>query len=142
MYVICLFFFLMIRRPPRSTRTDTLFPYTTLFRSRRLVRNARTLRRHRNDVTADTDSWSGSLMLGTGWALIDARIGSSRPHGHLAHQISLAVDRDLELSGDACMTIPVGPAVASPPRGRHRLGPQGPWGIGRAAGRGRGCQLG
>src|SRR3546814_11603381 len=27
-------FFLMIRRPPRSTRTDTLFPYTTLFRSR------------------------------------------------------------------------------------------------------------
>src|SRR3546814_7890721 len=31
---VCLFFFfLMIRRPPRSTRTDTLFPYTTLFRS-------------------------------------------------------------------------------------------------------------
>src|SRR3546814_10155732 len=27
-------FFLMLRRPPRSTRTDTLFPYTTLFRSR------------------------------------------------------------------------------------------------------------
>src|SRR3546814_16317125 len=32
MYVF-FFFFLMIRRPPRSTRTDTLFPYTTLFRS-------------------------------------------------------------------------------------------------------------
>src|SRR3546814_11511044 len=32
-YFFCLFFFLMIRRPPRSTRTDTLFPYTTLFRS-------------------------------------------------------------------------------------------------------------
>src|SRR3546814_17445864 len=32
------FFFLMIRRPPRSTRTDTLFPYTTLFRSTRLLR--------------------------------------------------------------------------------------------------------
>src|SRR3546814_18923771 len=29
----CFFFFLMIRRPPRSTRTDTLFPYTTLFRA-------------------------------------------------------------------------------------------------------------
>src|SRR3546814_8764551 len=28
------FLFLMIRRPPGSTRTDTLFPYTTLFRSR------------------------------------------------------------------------------------------------------------
>src|SRR3546814_3684577 len=33
---MCVFFFLMIRRPPRSTRTDTLFPYTTLFRSARL----------------------------------------------------------------------------------------------------------
>src|SRR3546814_20202579 len=30
---LCMFFFLMIRLPPRSTRTDTLFPYTTLFRS-------------------------------------------------------------------------------------------------------------
>src|SRR3546814_12184802 len=34
---IVIVFFLMIRRPPRSTRTDTLFPYTTLFRS--LTRN-------------------------------------------------------------------------------------------------------
>src|SRR3546814_2598707 len=34
---VCCFFFLMIRRPPRSTRTDTLFPYTTLFRSCRAV---------------------------------------------------------------------------------------------------------
>src|SRR3546814_6081514 len=37
MLFVCLLsllvFFLMIRRPPRSTRTDTLFPYTTLFRS-------------------------------------------------------------------------------------------------------------
>src|SRR3546814_3339807 len=32
MYLFSLFF-VMIRRPPRSTRTDTLFPYTTLFRS-------------------------------------------------------------------------------------------------------------
>src|SRR3546814_15759742 len=32
-YCFCVFFFLMLRRPPRSTRTDTLFPYTTLFRS-------------------------------------------------------------------------------------------------------------
>src|SRR3546814_17953727 len=30
---MCFFFFLMIRRPPRSTRTYTLFPYTALFRS-------------------------------------------------------------------------------------------------------------
>src|SRR3546814_2091928 len=31
--MVVFLFFLMIRRPPRSTRTDTLFPYTTLFRS-------------------------------------------------------------------------------------------------------------
>src|SRR3546814_18321405 len=30
---LCVLFLLMKRRPPRSTRTDTLFPYTTLFRS-------------------------------------------------------------------------------------------------------------
>src|SRR3546814_18481833 len=33
--LVMYFFFLMIRRPPRSTRTDSLFPYTTLFRSAR-----------------------------------------------------------------------------------------------------------
>src|SRR3546814_15024314 len=36
----CFVFFLMIRRPPRSTRTDTFFPYTTLFRSEQLDRHA------------------------------------------------------------------------------------------------------
>src|SRR3546814_4164523 len=41
-YVRYCLFFLMIRRPPRYTRTDTLFPYTTLFRSA-LVREAQKL---------------------------------------------------------------------------------------------------
>src|SRR3546814_5586849 len=35
MFIHVCFFFLMTRRHPRSTRTDTLFPYTTLFRSHR-----------------------------------------------------------------------------------------------------------
>src|SRR3546814_14005362 len=39
--VFVVFFFLMIRRPPRSTRTDTLFPYTTLFRSRQYAATRR-----------------------------------------------------------------------------------------------------
>src|SRR3546814_297315 len=42
-----LFFFLMILRPPRSTRTDTLFPYTTLFRSKRRCRADNRLRERR-----------------------------------------------------------------------------------------------
>src|SRR3546814_14781665 len=44
-FVLFLCFFFMLRRPPSSTRTDTLFPFTTLFRS--LVQ--RTLRRRLHD---------------------------------------------------------------------------------------------
>src|SRR3546814_9231937 len=44
----------MIRRPPRSTRTDTLFPYTTLFRSRDC--HDRRCRRHRQ-LCPDSDRW-------------------------------------------------------------------------------------
>src|SRR3546814_4487811 len=67
------FFFLMILRPPRSTRTDTLFPYTTLFRSgwrdrlRRFREGAvpalelapgRALRRHAGDTARGGDGAS------------------------------------------------------------------------------------
>src|SRR3546814_10231256 len=49
------FFFLMIRRPPRSTRTDTLFPYTTLFRSAQ-VRAAGRLGGAQDELSAGTSS--------------------------------------------------------------------------------------
>src|SRR3546814_19073193 len=49
MCVLSFVFFLMIRRPPRSTRTDTLFPYTTLFRSGRRTRSA-----HRQDFLQES----------------------------------------------------------------------------------------
>src|SRR3546814_19247579 len=57
----------MIRRPPRSTRTDTLFPYTTLFRSRKLLRHEgrRCVPRDDRADNADrfpnqqTDAWPG-----------------------------------------------------------------------------------
>src|SRR3546814_15643060 len=57
-FVVVFFFFLMIRRPPISTRTDTLFPYTTLFRSvlrgwgcnNRNSRSCRAKSRHREDA--------------------------------------------------------------------------------------------
>src|SRR3546814_3693336 len=63
------FFFLMIRRPPRSTRTDTLFPYTTLFRSREsqdpvrrpLGQRLRALRRNRRR-SLKNDSESAWLL--------------------------------------------------------------------------------
>src|SRR3546814_18650178 len=44
----------MIRRPPRSTRTDTLFPYTTLFRSRYAARGVyERMAKHRVDFLTD-----------------------------------------------------------------------------------------
>src|SRR3546814_5092892 len=51
------FVFLMIRRPPRSTRTDTLFPYTTLFRSPRSPPSSARPGRQRQSV-----SRPGSLL--------------------------------------------------------------------------------
>src|SRR3546814_13888894 len=45
--LVCYFCFLMIRRPPRSTRTDTLFPYTTLFRSG-IMLHSRSCTQHEN----------------------------------------------------------------------------------------------
>src|SRR3546814_18026037 len=71
MYVVLSFyfiFFLSIRRPPRSTRTDTLFPYTTLFRAHAAVpRRADTGRvrsarraRHRTGFAANrVRQWPG-----------------------------------------------------------------------------------
>src|SRR3546814_4230091 len=47
------FFFLMIRRPPRSTRTDTLFPYTTLFRSKYALKELKAFVIGKVDMTAD-----------------------------------------------------------------------------------------
>src|SRR3546814_19293820 len=57
------FFLLMIRRPPRSTRTDTLFPYTTLFRSPHLLRPG--VGRHRQRAGGDAIStWKPTLLSG------------------------------------------------------------------------------
>src|SRR3546814_10218692 len=62
----------MIRRPPRSTRTDTLFPYTTLFRSSRATERAR-LRASR---AAGSVSWYGR----TSYALLTLLSGPMTRH--------------------------------------------------------------
>src|SRR3546814_12508189 len=55
----------MIRRPPRSTRTDTLFPYTTLFRSSAPAGS--------DKVEFDNPGWFGALSLGYdfGWPRVE-----------------------------------------------------------------------
>src|SRR3546814_13608993 len=58
--VVCLcFLFLMIRRPPRSTRTDTLFPYTTLVRSARKAADGLCIQENAASEMAER----GSVML-------------------------------------------------------------------------------
>src|SRR3546814_12196653 len=53
MIYVTVFFFLMMRRPPRSTRTDTLFPYTTLFRSIVMYKQARPHQKRRKRSGAE-----------------------------------------------------------------------------------------
>src|SRR3546814_10099059 len=71
------FFFLMIRRPPRSTRTDTLFPYTTLFRSlQRLERPRAGLRpAHPRPVELRADRREPRSAQRAGGALRGAAVG-------------------------------------------------------------------
>src|SRR3546814_3335126 len=66
-------FFLMIRRPPRSTRTDTLFPYTTLFRS--------TLANLSNSLWYGWDSGADSLWSQSLRPMLDAKeLGATPRH--------------------------------------------------------------
>src|SRR3546814_1738821 len=77
MYMFLLCFFLMSRRPPRSTRTDTLFPYTTLFRSQPVADPLRLRRveRPRPDAVEDAAA---------------AQIGPFDPDGALAEEARMA----------------------------------------------------
>src|SRR3546814_3933760 len=79
----------MIRRPPRSTRTDTLFPYTTLFRSLPAAAPAggtRTLRQSATSATAATGDGTFSHVCRSGRN--DARIGA-RSEEHTSELQSL-----------------------------------------------------
>src|SRR3546814_6697324 len=65
------FFFLMIRRPPRSTRTDTLFPYTTLFRSDRALDPPNLAQGQRQSVLARIGGQSAQHSRSGGGAAAD-----------------------------------------------------------------------
>src|SRR3546814_2023265 len=79
------FFFLMILRPPRSTRTDTLFPYTTLFRSRCYAarhRGAPCRPRVRRDCPRRLNPWRKTSVLQSAGRL--ACYGSCRQRNETA----------------------------------------------------------
>src|SRR3546814_2582636 len=74
--MLFIFFFLMIRRPPRSTRTDTLFPYTTLFRSFGLLRQQHPLRDPEAVLLVDHHQPQRLV----GHCLLKDRVGRSEEH--------------------------------------------------------------
>src|SRR3546814_14674568 len=57
----------MIRRPPRSTRTDTLFPYTTLFRSEAGLRQAELIARDGTVTFPSSGCSAGRCAKVSGW---------------------------------------------------------------------------
>src|SRR3546814_16079198 len=70
--ILFLLFFLMIRRPPRSTRTDTLFPYTTLFRSAGAVSGVDSASAEGSAGIASVRTLSETLASGTEAGVTDA----------------------------------------------------------------------
>src|SRR3546814_17504436 len=136
------FFFLMIRRPPRSPRTDTLFPCTTLFRSaglrlvaRRLARGDEQQRGQRERGGAE----DGRVHVGSGGVAQRACLGS-------AHEMMFLLHPDDSLSGSGLWGrtglknrplrgCPAGRGAAKDVYARASES-------GRASGRERGCENG
>src|SRR3546814_1017161 len=83
----------MIRRPPRSTRTDTLFPYTTLFRSHGLREGLRDFswgkRPPLSDSTPRTDRDLSLKFVGAGIVVLIAMVTLARSEEHTSELQSL-----------------------------------------------------
>src|SRR3546814_13750092 len=89
----------MIRRPPRSTRTDTLFPYTTLFRS--CTHDIDAVRRH---MTALRDYLGHSSILLTYWYLEATPV--------LMRTIAAANEDRFAGGGQSPRSLPISPPIS------------------------------
>src|SRR3546814_18161932 len=92
----------MIRRPPRATRTDTLVPYTTLFRSLER-RRATALQRHGAGINVDHTGLAGEIP---DLFVDDGRLGLLADTRYLHRH--LALDTDAELPGVALLRQQIG----------------------------------
>src|SRR3546814_12278291 len=95
----------MIRRPPRSTRTDTLVPYTTLFRSLRLLVDSRP-REQQLDCALHHRQWRAQLVADVGVEL------AVTLH-HLGEALGVIVERGCKLA-DLVLGEMRGPLVGLP----------------------------
>src|SRR3546814_16783918 len=137
----------MIRRPPRSTRTDTLFPYTTLFRSSALF-SFRNRRKHserevgEHILVIDEGTTSTRAMLfdlaGKCLATSQRELTQYYPEtGHVEHDAGEIWDKTL-----ACEQELVERAGGADRLAASGLAHQGEQGIGKESGRERWCKSG
>src|SRR3546814_18229704 len=133
----------MIRRPPRSTRTDTLFPYTTLFRSNLLIVAAENLVRSVNDghlaaeFMKDPGEFVGDIAPASDHHPLRQGFQMKNFVGSNAKLVTFALGHHRPRT-DGDEDIPCGPGPAAGQL--HRVGPGAE--IGSASGRERVCQYG
>src|SRR3546814_12094914 len=124
----------MIRRPPRSTRTDTLFPYTTLFRSLP-IRQREAANRNAVVLVGDASGTQRSTYLSHGLALraeCTAATEQSRACRHAADTISAAAN-DIGTTARAAGNRVVGGGMSAAAEGAA-VGARGQYtSIGRAS---------
>src|SRR3546814_2404717 len=113
-HVLCCvwFFFLMIRRPPRSTRTDTLFPYTTLFRS--LYGQSTIL--FLDEIHRFTKAQQDALLPGVenGWVVLIAAMTENPSFSVISPLLSRSLLLTLKPLGDDDLGLLVDRAVTDP----------------------------
>src|SRR3546814_19224165 len=89
----------MLRRPPRSTRTDTLFPYTTLFRSSAIVAGTSKLEAAKT-LLDWTITKKANEMYNVGYAVV-AYPGVAKPVPHFPENlIDKMIDNDFEFAAN------------------------------------------
>src|SRR3546814_20472956 len=111
----------MIRRPPRATRTDTLFPYTTLFRSPAVEGHAVHDRRHAVLADAEEDLAPARLLGAHHAGAGDRRAGVPGEVGPAADQAGDGLGERLQ---HLARRLPGGHGVVEP-EGGQRLPPAG-----------------
>src|SRR3546814_19495042 len=92
----------MLRRPPRSTLTDTLFPYTTLFRSQRPSGDRLAYRAQRlgEEVEGVALGQIAGLHIDGGKAMVIALQGGDQPVGEIAAGIPLEAAHAAEIDDE------------------------------------------
>lgn len=72
-----------------------------------------------------SSKWSGQLVIGKGWAMLDARLGANSAHSHLAHQVSIGFTDPINVVTDRQTSAKIGHALVIPSGTVHRIGPEG-----------------